>query len=372
MKDHRKLEVELAETNENLEILVEKLRRKEAWFRELAESITDFFFALDKELRYKYWNRALEEFIGVPQDEVIGKSIYQAFPGDKEARDRLAGVYSEVLRTGEAATYLNKYRLRGEEYSFEINVYPAEEGLVVVAKDVTENLRAQEELLLRTEELDTFALAVSHDLASSMIFISDFAREAQRACDESDEKKIADNLREIIEACNSTQAYVERLIEYARAGYREEDLIPVSSEDIVHQVLDELNNGIEEKGAEVMVSDGLPQVLAGQVKLQQVLRNLINNSLDHARSEKVEIEIGAERDGGEVTFYVRDNGSGISPEIQRTIFLPFKRSQDVEVRGWGMGLALAKRAVESWGGRIWVESDPGDGCCFLFTAHAAE
>ncbi|MFW6113752.1 MAG: PAS domain-containing protein [Actinomycetota bacterium] len=110
--------------------------RAEHRYRELAESITDVFFAVDRELRYTYWNRASEELTGIPADEALGRSIYELFPG--ESGIRAADFYREVLRSQRSDTFTNRHYISGRERWFEINAYPTSDGLVVFSRDITE------------------------------------------------------------------------------------------------------------------------------------------------------------------------------------------------------------------------------------------
>ncbi len=371
LEEHREIELELLGINEDLQVILEKLRRSETRYRELAESITDLFFAMDKNLRYTYWNKASERLTGIPAHEALGKSIHELFFGDPEALEQAAAVYSKVLSCGMGDTFINRYERDGQEFHFEVHAYPVEDGLTVFARDVTERMEMQGELEARNEELDSYSTAVSHDLASSMVIIRDFAGEAMRSCNDNDAERTAGYIRDIDKAVKMTLEYIEGLMVYARAGYCDEEAEPARSDLILRAVLDELKNGIEKAGARVSVSRGLPQVLASPAKLRQVFSNLVRNALGHARVDEPVVEIGSLQVSDKVTFFVCDNGHGIPPEMHRAIFLPFKRTQDSTTPGWGMGLAVAKRAVESWGGRVWVESSPGKGCCFYFTARAA-
>jgi PAS domain S-box-containing protein len=364
----RRLEYELLEHNESLEVLTSSLSRSERRFRELAESIADPFFALDSDLRYTYWNKASERLTGISSIEALGKSIYEIFPADPENRDAAIAVYKRVLEEGRPETFVNEFSLEGDIYFFSINVYPIEDGITVFVKDITKIRRTLEELRSSNQELDAFALVVSHDLSSSMVFVEDFARRAMHACAEGDRERVKGDIEQVIIAVIDTRQYIEQLQDYARAGYKEEGEYISCCGDILREVIGELAVESSSIGAEIVVKDDLPHVAVNPLKLRQVFHNLISNALDHAHCERLYVEVGTNSRKGEVRFHVMDNGKGIAPDEQADIFLPFKRMQDVETEGMGLGLSIAKRAVESWGGRIWVESSPGEGCCFFFTA----
>lgn len=122
----------------------EALRKSEASYRELADSITDVFFAVDNDLKCTYWNRTTENLVGIPAQEALGKSIYELFPDVQGTK--IEELYLQTLRTQRPRSFVQEYKLRGKDFIFEINVYPSKHGLSVFAKDITERRRMQEAL----------------------------------------------------------------------------------------------------------------------------------------------------------------------------------------------------------------------------------
>jgi len=127
------------------------LKEKERKYRELADSITDVFFAMDTDLKYIYWNKASENVTGIKAEDAIGKSIFEVFPDTEEMR-KAAAVYQDVLKKKQPKSFETEYRLDGKHYFFEINAYPTADGISVFAKDITE--RKQSEEALRNAELE--------------------------------------------------------------------------------------------------------------------------------------------------------------------------------------------------------------------------
>jgi len=123
----------------------EALLESEAKYRELAESITDVFFALDNKLRYTHWNKASEELTGISAKDALGKHIYDIFP-DTEDTIRAVSAYRRTLATREPQHFVNKYSLGGRDYVFDINTYPTKDGLCVYVKNVTEQRKLEEAL----------------------------------------------------------------------------------------------------------------------------------------------------------------------------------------------------------------------------------
>jgi light-regulated signal transduction histidine kinase (bacteriophytochrome) len=163
------------------------------------------------------------------------------------------------------------------------------------------------------------------------------------------------------------QTLIRDLLAYSRVGSRGGWFAPMDSNKALALALANLDTSIQERGA-VITNDTLPTMVADPTQLSQLLQNLIGNALKFCKDRRPEIHIGAQpRDGGWL-FSVRDNGIGIEPQYRERIFVIFQRLHTrTEYPGTGIGLAICKRIVERHGGRIWVESEPGQGSTFCFT-----
>jgi PAS domain S-box-containing protein len=134
----------------------EALKESEEKFRELADSVTDVFFAMDKDLKYIYWNKASENLTGIPEKDVIGKSLYEIFPDTLETR-RAGNIYLDVFRTQQPQNFINRYQIKNKEHYFEINAYPSKKGLSVFVTDITERKQVEEELKQSEKRLRSLA-----------------------------------------------------------------------------------------------------------------------------------------------------------------------------------------------------------------------
>jgi len=134
----------------------EALHISEESYRELANSITDVFFAMDENLTYVYWNKASEELTGILEKDAIGKSLYELFPDTPETI-RAEKIYREVLRKQKPMNFVNECPLKGKRFSFDITAYPSEKGLSVFVKDITDQKKAEKELEKSQEELRNLA-----------------------------------------------------------------------------------------------------------------------------------------------------------------------------------------------------------------------
>ena len=137
--------------------------------------------------------------------------------------------------------------------------------------------------------------------------------------------------------------------------------------ELIEEALQNLRSVIEEKKAEISCI-GLPEeVIADSRQLVQLFQNLISNGIKFYGAERIpRIRILANSQNGEWVFSIQDNGIGIDPEELQNIFKLFKRLHP-EYPGTGLGLAICHRIVERHGGRIWAESEPGQGSTFYLT-----
>jgi light-regulated signal transduction histidine kinase (bacteriophytochrome) len=146
----------------------------------------------------------------------------------------------------------------------------------------------------------------------------------------------------------------------------------VESARVLEAVEQNLALALEESGGVVEAGE-LPTVMADRSQLAMLLQNLIENALKFRGTEPPVVDVAARRVGGEWQFAVADNGIGIDPAFSDKIFAVFQRLHSLErYPGSGIGLAICKKIVERHGGRIWFESEPGQGTIFKFTLRAAE
>ncbi|MDI6872741.1 sensor histidine kinase [Candidatus Solincola sp.] len=241
-----------------------------------------------------------------------------------------------------------------------------------LSEEIEERARVERELQMRNLELDAFAHSVAHDLRGSVSVVDGFARSALSALREGDEGLASECLQMIMEAGKRMEHFIESLLAYARAGHRQELMEETRLDFVVREVAETLREEMKRAGARMDIVGPLPAVLADHVLLYQVLYNLASNALKYCPAErKPHIELGCRLEGERAILWMRDNGIGISPEDRENIFQPFTRVGDHPSLGMGIGLATVKRAVDNWGGEIWVESTPGEGSTFFFTVPLA-
>ncbi|MBL8094080.1 MAG: GAF domain-containing protein [Anaerolineales bacterium] len=231
---------------------------------------------------------------------------------------------------------------------------------------------AAAQLRAKNAELEAFVYTVSHDLQAPVVSMRGFASLLQnRHRDQFDERGAL-----YIDRIAANAEYLSRLLndllELSRVGRLEEPDEVLASGDVVKAVLEDLRAALKERGVNVMMTSTWPQVRFSRVRLRQVFSNLVSNAIKFLGTQpQPRIEIGWRLQVGEpalVEFWVRDNGIGIHPDYHQRVFRPFQRLKVVEVDGTGVGLSIVRRIVEGRGGAVHVESTPGQGATFYFTA----
>jgi len=189
----------------------------------------------------------------------------------------------------------------------------------------------------------------------------------QRSTDRLDQSGM-EFLRQIMDEAARMISLIENLLRMFRTDAQPADFRPVSAQRLLDAALSNLESAVQESQAQVD-ADPLPMVVADAGLLTQVFQNLIANGLKfRVPGSRPQILITSQDLGGDWVFSVRDNGIGLDPQYAHRIFQMFQRLHTRrEYPGTGIGLAICKRIVERHGGRIWVESAPGQGATFYFT-----
>jgi PAS domain S-box-containing protein len=336
-------------------------------FRDLIEDLEGIVWEADAEtLQFSFVSRRAEEILGYPAELWLAEPGFFAAHIHPEDRDITTAFFRALNSEGSRREI--EYRMlsaSGEVVWLRnlVHVCRDQRGLQVQLRGVMVDITRGK----RTEaELEQFAYIASHDLHEPLRMV---ARYVQLLGDRYRGKLDADADEFIFYAVDGVtrmQRLITDLLEFSRAGRRHvAERIAVSW--IFDQTLFNLRAAIEESGATV-TSSGLPTVAADAMQMMQLLQNLIGNAIKFRGEEPPRVHVSAESRGTEWVFSVRDNGIGIDPSYFQRIFGLFQRLHgSAKYPGAGIGLAICKRIVENHGGRIWVESQPGQGTTFFFT-----
>jgi signal transduction histidine kinase len=247
------------------------------------------------------------------------------------------------------------------------NLEQAESEITVRKRAEAEREKLIQRLRAKNQELDRFALRVSHDLKTPLITIGGYLGYLDMDIKSGNHVRAEKDLTQIGEAARSMGRFVDELLDLSRVGRIVNPPTEASFEEIVQEALKAAEGLIQARQVRVEVEAGLPSVLVDRARIVQVVQNLITNAVKFMGDQPHPmIRIGFEEKGGEPVFYVSDNGIGIAPEQHEAIFELFIKL-DPDIEGTGIGLGLVKKIIEVHHGRIWVESEPGKGAAFKFT-----
>jgi signal transduction histidine kinase len=241
----------------------------------------------------------------------------------------------------------------------------AEDGKTVIAtmaqgQDITERKRVE-------QMKDEFISLVSHELRTPMTVITGSLRTATTEGISPEDKDIL--MQNAIDGAGSLSAILENLLELSRyqAGQLQLHKEPVNIPKIAHDVIESLKAQAEGHAFLTDFHDKLLLVDADPMRVERILYNLLENAVKYS-PEGSEIKVFTRKEKQMVVTGVADKGTGISPENQGKIFELFERlGRGTRSQGLGLGLVVCKRLVEAQGGKIWVESAPGNGSTFYFT-----
>jgi len=222
------------------------------------------------------------------------------------------------------------------------------------------------ELERSNKELEQFAYVASHDLQEPLRMVSSYTELLERRYRDKLDDKGRTFINFAVDGAVRMQRLINDLLEFSRVSTRGKPMQPVDVNRVLGAVRANLSVAIREAGA-LVTNDELPTVVADETQLVQLLQNLVGNAIKFRGGERPHVHVSARPSASECVFAVRDNGIGIAPDYFERIFVIFQRLHARgEYPGTGIGLAVCRRIVERHGGRIWVESAPGQGSTFYF------
>ena len=383
------LQEELGRTNsELLQLTIEledrvaartaELADSEQRYRTLVEGAGQPIYAVDGDGVFLFMNGLAAKELGGDAEDFVGRPMGDLFP--EEVAERQMNRIREVIQSGAARRHENESIIRGEKRYYDTGLYPLKNlagetvSVLGISQDITDRRRAEAALAQRAEELgrsnaelQQFAYVVSHDLQEPLRSVISYLQLLVRRCQNQLDADAERFVSRTVAAAERMKTLINDLLKYSRVGTQGQPFAPTDCSELLGQVLDNLKVAVEESQA-VVTHDELPTVMADAMQLSQLLQNLIGNALKFRGDRAPATHVGADRQEGAWLFSVRDNGIGIEPQYVGRIFQVFQRLHTRrEYPGTGIGLSICKRIVERHGGRIWVESEGGNGSTFYFT-----
>jgi PAS domain S-box-containing protein len=358
-------------------------------------------WVFDREtLRFLEVNEAAVRQYGFDRDEFLAMTIRDIRPPED-----LANLEADLERRKDGYDPPAEWRHRrkdGEILYVDVAAHDVEHrgrpARLVLARDITarKNAEAEQERLrdelehhaatLETKvaertralaemnaELEAFAYSVSHDLRAPLRAMQGFSQ----ALIEDYSSELGDEgqryARIIVDSARRMDEMIRDILAYSRVSQGEMILQPLSLDVVVEAARSQLAAVLTERGAEVQVEKPLGTVVAHPGTLVQVLANLVSNAAKFVPAERAPVvRIDSRESDGEIRLRIQDNGIGIEPEYQERIFRVFERLHSIQKYGGsGIGLSIVRKGVERMGGRVALESTPGEGSTFTVVLPAA-
>ncbi len=381
--DHGKKEIE--RLNRELSRSLDELKESEERFRDLYDNAPDLYVSVDaKTAAIVQCNNTMAAMLGRAKDDIIGSPIFDVYHAD--CMDLVHEAFETFVATGEVhRDDLILKKRNGEKLFVSLNVTALrdKDGQILrsrsVWRDISEQKAAERALAARTEELERsneelkqFAFVASHDLQEPLNLIEGFLNVLNRTYGGKMGPDADEYIGYTLDGVARMRALIKDLQAYSRVQSKGEPFVDASLNEVADEAMKNLAAAVEESKAEVVIAD-LPTLPVDRGQIARLFQNLIGNALKYRKKDAppvVRLDV-VEEAGGAWRFSVRDNGIGIAPEFFDKVFVIFQRLHTKKhFPGTGVGLAICKRIVQRHGGRIWIESTPGQGSVFHFTLPA--
>lgn len=368
------------------------LRLQEAYerFEKVAEATNEAIWDWNIQTNHMYWGTGFSTLFGYTNPQVAAIEHWENRIAEDD-RERVVTSLRAAIADPACDTWEEEYRYRKADGSY---AEVMDRGLVIrdrkgeplrmvgAIRDITyrkeyqrelkrlnEDLQANmEKLQDANEELEQFAFVASHDLQEPLRMVASFMDQLKRKYSDRLDDKANQYIFFAADGARRMKKIINDLLEFSRAGRYQDIAKPVDLMEILQDYRALRCKVLEEKSVQLMF-EALPVVKAQKVPLMQTFHCLLDNAIKYARADVIpEVTVRVTEDGGDWIVAIRDNGIGIENQFFDKIFVIFQRLHNRDMyEGTGIGLSLVKKHVESWGGKVWLESLPGVGSTFYFT-----
>jgi PAS domain S-box-containing protein len=357
----------------------------------------DAIIVIDQEGYILRWNPKAETLFGWTAEEVVSKLLSEVIIPARYREAHRKGM-SHFLSTGEGPVLGKTVEIQGlhkngAEIAIALSISPMKVDdkymFIGFIRDITEkklleneireiNMTLENKVRQRTIELEQknketeqFAYVASHDLQEPLRTISSFVGLLKAEYYDKLDIKANQYIDFLIQSSERMGVLIKDLLDYSRLGKRK-DLQQVDTQSILQEVVADLDSTIQDNQAVITVNN-LPVIECYRTELKLLFQNLVTNAIKFRKKDQhPQITIGAEKINGFWKFAFQDNGIGIEQQHRERIFIIFQRLHTrKEYEGSGIGLAHCKKIAELHGGKIWVESTPGEGSIFYLALPAA-
>jgi PAS domain S-box-containing protein len=320
--------------------------------------------------------------------DLVGKTVREAFSASEG--QSLLELLDRVYESGEPFVAREMPLLfeqkdgSNEEAFWNVVYQPLRDGegkvsgIMTHAVEVTEQVRSRQEVEKKAEELahltqslkrsnqdlDQFAYVTSHDLKAPLRAIANLSEWIEEDLADQLSEDSREHLHLMRKRVHRMGALIDGILQYSRAG-RVQQLTTVNVGVLLFDLIELLSPPPE---IVITVEPEMPTLKTEKILLDQIFMNLLNNAIKYLQSSEPKIQVSVKDVGKYYQFAIQDNGLGIAPEFHNKIWGIFQRLEARDkVEGTGVGLSIVKKIVESRGGRVWLESELGNGATFYFT-----
>jgi PAS domain S-box-containing protein len=376
-----------------------ELQESEERFRVIFEGATDGILVADaKSQRFVLANPQMCHMVGYPLEDLLKLSVPDIFP-----QVIVASLDSEFekMAKGEKVTAQDIPLLRADKTIVDCEISSGlleiwkQQCIVGFFRDVTERKKAEKQLQesysalekqlneinqLQKElekannllaqsnvDLENYTYVVSHDLKAPLRAIRSFSTFILEDYTEKLDDTGKDYFQRIIDASVRMDALIENLLLLSRVGRKFMEVETVDLNQLLEEITSELEPTLNKNNGTIVLGN-LPKVAIPRTWMKQLFMNLIDNGLKFNKSKTPTVEVSCEEKDTELLFKVSDNGIGVEEKYFDRLFNLFERLHtQEEYPGTGAGLAICKKIVQQFGGKIWIESQVGKGSTFFFT-----
>lgn len=310
--------------------------------------------------------------LDINMPDMNGYEVCKALKEDEETRD-IPIIFISAL--DETQDKVRAFTMGGVDYitkpfQFEEVLARVETHMSLrkLQKDLEQEITNRDKLIA---ELDAYAHTVAHDLKNPLTVLMGYSNLLERRYKEMPEEQVVQNLEAIAQSSRKMTNIVEELLLLASVRKMDEvKLVPVDMGAIVHEAECRLADMVTQCKVEIVKPDKWPVALGYAPWIEEIWTNYISNAIKYGGTPP-KVELGATHtENGQISFWVRDNGPGLTPENQTRLFTPFERLQQARAKGHGLGLSIVQRIAEKLGGEVRVESEVDEGSIFSFTLPA--
>jgi len=347
--------------------------------RTVIDSIPDLMYCKDTELKYIQCNRYFEQFMGVPEKDIIHKTDEDGGWLPKELTERIHNMEKTIIESGQLQIFEEKVRSinTGKECVFETVKAPIMQnggvtGLIAIIRDITRRKEMEEEILAASRAKSAFLANMSHELRTPLNVVIGLTELIME--EESLDEHITDNLTKISSAGNTLLSIVNDILDFSKIESGKLSITPVEyyTSSLLNDIITLVTTRLGEKPVmfRLDIEDDLPSRLYGDdLRVKQILTNLLTNAIKYTKQGNITLKMRCTREGNTVWMHaaVSDTGIGIREEDMKNLFVDYYQvinniSRNIE--GTGLGLPITKRLVEMMDGELKVESELDKGSTF--------